>query len=379
MECQNSLHSKGDCPHNGGRMRFVEPRIARVVTCVGGGLTRLEERPLRPLKPGEILLRLRVSGLCGTDLFKLANDTALPGSVLGHEIVGSVEELGDSSGAFEAGDRVVVPHHVACGECELCRRGSSTMCPVFRENLLDPGGFSDRVIVLERAVRLAARKVPAGVSDEAAVFLEPAACVLRGIERAGLPPATALVTQACAVVLGAGSMGLLHLLVLRGSRPDLRVIVSDTIPERLRLAERLGAFAAASSLDGGVQRAVRDATRGLGADAVFDTVGGAPVLRGAIELTREGGTVVLFAHAPDGQSADFALNDLFKHERRVVGTYSGGLEEQERVFDLITSGRLAASPLVTHKLGLSRFSEGVELSRARQALKVLFVPEEKTP
>lgn len=356
-------------------MSFDYPLTTRVIACRGRGETRLEHRAVRPPGAGEMLLSLRASGLCGTDLFKLTQDTAAPGSVLGHEIVGEVVDVGEDVSGFVAGDRVVVPHHVACGTCALCLRGSETLCAVFRENLLEPGGFSELVLVLARAVRSAARKVPAEISDEAAVFLEPAACVLRGIERAGLPVALgAAGTPATAVVLGAGSMGLLHLLVLRAARPRTRVLISDTVPERLELARNLGAHAVATPQGGELAALVSAATEGLGADAVFDTVGGAAVLRDALRLTREGGTVVLFAHAPTNSPADLDLNDLFKHERRVVGTYSGGVREQAAIFELMLSGRLDASPLVTHRLPLDRFQEGVELSRRRRALKVLYGP-----
>jgi L-iditol 2-dehydrogenase len=93
-------------------------------------------------------------------------------------------------------------------------------------------------------------------------------------------------------------------------------------------------------------------------------------------MTREGGTVILFAHAAMGDRADFDLNPFFKNERRVVGTYSGGLEEQREVFDRIVAGDLDASPLVTHRLPFERFDEGVDLCRTLRALKVLIVPED---
>ena len=250
------------------------------------------------------------------------------------------------------------------------------MCPVFRENMLEPGGFSELVLLRERAVRLAARKIPPGISDEAAIFLEPAACVLRGILRSGLPAPDALKERTgCAVVLGAGSMGLLHVLVLRALHPRVKVVAVDTVGERLRLAAQLGADPAEAPMNDSVSSLVRDMTAGLGADAVFDTVGGASLLDTALGLTREGGTVVLFAHAAASERAGFELNELFKHERRVVGTYSGALREQEQIYELILQGRLDASRLVTHRLPLSRFEEAVELTRTRKALKVLLVPE----
>ncbi|HBC07028.1 MAG TPA: alcohol dehydrogenase, partial [Rhodospirillaceae bacterium] len=112
-------------------------------------------------------------------------------------------------------------HHVPCGTCLMCRRGNETMCETFRENLMAPGGFADTVLIKARATAQAAHRVPDGVSDEAAVFMEPAACVLRGVERA------AVAADGVAVIQGAGSMGLLHLLVLKAALPGVRVAVID--------------------------------------------------------------------------------------------------------------------------------------------------------
>lgn len=353
-------------PRQGGQASHM------VVACLGGDKTALEERPAPSPGPGEILLRLRVVGFCGTDLFKLDFNGAAAGTVLGHELVGEVIALGDGVTEFTEGDRVAVPHHVPCGTCHLCRSGSETMCEVFRENLLEPGAFADTILVKPRAVEFAAHRLPDHVPDEAAVFVEPAACVLRGIHRAGMEggdddsPGTA-------VVLGAGSMGLLHLLVLRAAFPGCCVIVVDPVAERRALAEKLGAKSGTTPGKAALE-VVRSATGGLGVDAVFDTVGGNETLEAGLELTRQGGTVVLFAHAPDGGKAGFDLNTLFKYERRIVGTYSGAVKEQAEIFELMNKGVLDPSPLVTHKMPLDDFERGVSLVRSHQALKVLFTP-----
>lgn len=333
-----------------------------VVACLGGGETRLEMREPPSPGPGELLLRLRVVGLCGTDLFKLAVGSEKPGTVLGHEVVGEVAELGEGVDAFELGDRLAVPHHVPCGECIYCRRGNETMCETFRNNLMAPGGFADTILVGERAVALAARRLSADIPDEAAVFMEPAACVLRGVRRSGLAD------DGLAVVQGGGSMGLLHLLVLRAALPNASVMVIDPLEARRAMALELGAEKAFPP------EGAADTVGEVGADAVFDTVGGAGPLRAALALSRHGGTVVLFAHAPDGAAAAFNLNDLFKYERRVIGTYSGALSEQAEIFDLIASGSLDPRPLATHRMPLDDFARGVALAQNREALKVLFTP-----
>lgn len=343
---------------------LITPTSTRVVACRGGDATGIEQRPLRALTGGELLLSVSAVGLCGTDLFKLDTGAAAPGTVLGHELVGIVQAMGPEVGTFGVGDRVAVAHHVPCGRCEKCRRGSETLCEIFRENLMEPGGFADHVIIHERAVSHAARRVPKSLSDDVAVWLEPAACVLRGVERANL-----FATGAVAV-FGAGSMGLLHLLVLKARYPALRVLMVDLEPTRLALAENLGADATCVPHE--LQQRLAVISNSLGADAVFDTVGGSTLLEAALEATREGGAVVLFAHAGDGERADFVLNDLFKHERRIMGSYSGTPDEQARVFQLMLDGRLDPSPLVTHRMDLSRFREGIELVRARRAIKVVF-------
>ena len=361
-------------------METMTKSAMTVAACTGDGGVRIESRPRPTAGPGEMVLRLRVAGLCGTDLFKLQHCTAPDGMVLGHEVVGSVAALGEGVAGFALGDRVAVPHHVACGECDFCRRGSEPSCPAFRENLLAPGGFSEWVLVRERAVRQAAFGLPPSLRDDAAVFLEPAACVLRGIRQARLPE-TAFTgpSPGLAAILGGGSMGLLHLLVLKALHPGLRVLVSDPLEERRDLARGLGADAAV--LPGAAQGEVEALSQGRGADAVFDTVGGAALLETALALSRPGGAVVLFAHAETGGSdnATFDLNAFFKSERRLIATYSSALAEQREVYRLLVSGRLDPSPLVTHRLPLSHFPAAVELARERRAVKVLLVPDEELP
>jgi len=341
-----------------------------VVACLGGERTALERRAIPAPAADEMLLKLRVVGFCGTDLFKLTTDSVTEGTVLGHEIVGEVVRLGDAVGGFRAGDRVAVPHHVSCGTCRLCRSGNETMCDTFRENLMEPGGFADHVLIKSRATAQAAQKVPDGISDEAAVFLEPAACVLRGITRSGLADGGS------AAILGGGSMGLLHLLVIKAAMPNVSVMLIDPVPERREIASSLGADATVEPGTDAVA-AASSLAAGHGVDAVFDTVGGAALLKSALALCRQGGTVVLFAHAPDGQPADFDLNDLFKFEKRVIGSYSGALAEQSAVFDLIRNGALNPTPLVTHTMPLDDFEHGFRLAKNRQALKVLFTPSRR--
>lgn len=173
-------------------------------------------------------------------------------------------------------------------------------------------------------------------------------------------------------------MGLLHLLVLKALHPEIQLLVVEPLEERARLAAELGAdhTAQASTAElGRLAREVAQPELRSGVDAVFDTVGGKRALDTGLALLREGGTLVLFAHDLEDQKHPVDLNQLFKSEQRIVGTYSGSLSEQDEIFELLLSRRLDPTPLVTHRLPLSAFERAVELCQTRQALKVLLEPD----
>ena len=336
-----------------------------VARTTADGNLELAQAPAPAIKDGEALIELLCCGLCGTDLYKLADAGRNPGEVLGHEVVGRV--IDSRTDSLEPGDRVVVPHHAPCGECRLCRSGAETMCPQFAENLLDPGGFSERIRLRARAVERTARRLDDQLADDAAVFVEPAACVLRGIDRAGLQGEAPEV-----VVIGAGSMGLLHLLVLRAVFPASRIVLAEQDRNRRQTARRLGADTAVAP-----ERIVDAMSTGRpsgGADAVFDTAGGQAAFDLALRAARPGGRVVLFAHAAHDARVTFDINAVFKSERQVIGAYSGSPAEQARVLDLLSQGAFDPAPLVTHRLPLARAAEAVDLCRRREALKVLLHP-----
>lgn len=331
---------------------------------------------------GELVLQLRWSGLCGTDLFKLATGGAAPGTVLGHEVVGEVVATGAEVDAFAAGDRLVVPHHAACGSCFDCRSGAETQCAAFRENLLVPGGFAERMVVRARALATTARRLPDSLGDLDALFLEPAACVLRSVGKSAVLQTTSPQAvsggrepeRRVAAILGGGSMGLLHLLVLRALDAVVRIVVVDPREDRRRLALELGADEATAPGDGLLAAARAASPDGRGADAVFDCVGGSALTAAALAALRPGGTAVLFAHGRAGEAAGFPLNDLFKYEKRLVGAYSGGLAEQAAIWRLLCEERLQPARLVSHRLPLADFATGLALAREQRALKVAFHP-----
>ena len=328
----------------------------------GGGKLVAEEWPRPAIGEGEVLLRLLGCGLCGSDIAKIVDPTTSAPVVLGHEVVGEVVTLGAGVTDCAIGDRVVAAHHVPCGECHYCRRGSESMCRAFKASNLDPGGFAEYVRVPAANARHAMFRVPGHVSDEAASFVEPLACCLRSVRRARLEPGDTI------VVVGLGSIGCLFVQVLRDA--GAAVVGCDPIAERAAIARRLGAAAAGPAE--AAAAAQRELSGGRGADQVIITGGGTDALPWAVESLRDGGTVHYFAGGAD--TLPLRLETLYHRELTLTATYSSSPADLAEAFRLIVAGAIAVDRLVTHRVSLGDLHRGVDLVRRREALKVYVTP-----
>jgi L-iditol 2-dehydrogenase len=321
-----------------------------------------EDWPKPAIGPGEVLLRLKGCGLCGSDIAKLGDPATKIPAVFGHEVVGEVAAIGAGVSGYAVGDRVVAAHHVPCGACHYCRRGSESMCAAFKASNLDPGGFAEYVRVPEPNVRHAMFRVPPNVGDVAASFVEPLACCVRAVRRAGIRPGDT------AVVVGLGSIGCLFVQLLK--RAGAAVVGCDTLADRVTLARRLGADAGgAADAAGAAARALSD---GRGADHVIVTGGGAPVLPWAADVLRDGGAVHCFAGG--GDTLPLSLDRLYRRELTISATYSSSPADLAEAFRLIAGDAIEVECLVTHQVALESLASGVDLMRRREALKVYVTP-----
>jgi L-iditol 2-dehydrogenase len=328
----------------------------RAAVHAGVGEIRLETRPAPRIGPGELLLRVLGCGLCGSDLAKLRGPAPRP-AVLGHEIVGEVAEAGAGAGDFRSGERVVVAHHVPCGACHYCRRGSVSMCRAFKASNVDPGGFAEYVRVPAENVRQVTFRVPPGMADAVASFTEPLGCCVRAIRRAAVGPGDTV------AVAGLGAMGCL-LLQLARSR-GARVVGVDPIPARRALAESLGADAAVAPE--AAAAAIAGPSEGRGADVVVLAAAAPALVRTALGWARDGGAVHLFVG--EGE-VPLPLGDLYKRELTLTATYSSSPADLAEAFDLLRQGAIRVDALCSHRMPLERLAEAVGLMERREALKV---------
>ena len=324
-----------------------------------------EPKPLA----GGVLVRITAVALCGSDLtgYLGTHPRIRPPTVLGHEAIGTVEELGDGVTGLRVGDRVALDPTSGCGSCRLCHGGRANICSGYRvmgENVNHPGAMAGLVTVPAANCYT----LPTNVADSVGAIIQPLAVSYHAaIHRACIQPGETV------VVIGAGAIGLGVLAAARLAGAD--VIVSDTVPSRLVRAEQMGAVLAVDPRDIDLITVVRDRTEGLGADAVLETAGGSNdrLLLQAVEACAPGGRVVVVGlKVPEGR---IPVKDLKYLEKTLMGSQAHPNTFPDVIAHL-AAGRLDVSDLVTHELPMSQIRRALELlaDRDESVLKVVLRP-----
>ena len=329
---------------------------------------RIQEMPVPRIGPGELLVRVEASGICGSDVMEWYRISKAP-LVLGHEVAGVVVEAGQGVDRYKEGDRIVVTHHVPCNACRYCLNGHHTVCDTLRQTNFDPGGFAQYLRVPAINVDRGVYPVPEGVSFEEASFTEPLACVLRGQRRAGLQPGQSV------LVLGSGLAGLLHINLARALGAS-RIVATDVVDYRLEAARRFGADVTLSAKED-VPAGLRQANDGRLADLVIVSTGATSALHQALESVDRGGTVLFFAPTQPGVTLPISVNDIFfRNGVTLTTTYAGGPADLATALELIRARRVRVGEMITHRLGLADTGLGFKLvAEARSSLKVIVEPQ----
>ena len=329
---------------------------------------RLEEMPVPEIGPGELLLKVEASGLCGSDVMEWYRIQRAP-MVLGHEVSGEVVQVGAGVDRYKEGDRMVVTHHVPCNACHWCLNNRHTACDTLHQTNFDPGGFSEYLRIPQINVDRGVFPIPGHVSYEEASITEPLACVYRGQKRANLQPGQNV------LVLGSGLAGLLHINLARALGAG-RIIATDMVDYRLQAARRLGADTAFSATED-VPSRLREANDGRLAELVIVCTGALPALNQALRSVERGGTVLFFAPTEPGVSLPVEINDVFfRNDVTLTTTYAGAPADLATALEMIGSGRVQVGQMISHRLGLAEAGLGFKLTaEAGDSLKVIIQPQ----
>lgn len=327
---------------------------------------RVEEMAVPSIGPGELLVRVRASGICGTDVMEWYRIQKAP-LVLGHEIAGEVAAVGEGLQGYRVGDRVFVSHHVPCMSCRYCLSGHHSVCDTLRRTRFDPGGFAEYIRVPKINVELGTFLLPDEISFEEGSFIEPVGCVVRGQRFARLRVGQTV------LVVGSGLSGLLHIQLAR-ARDAARIVATDVNDFRLKAAREFGADGVIHASED-VPGRLRDANDGRLADLVIVCAGAMPAMHQALRSVERGGTILFFAPTAAGVDVPIPLFEFWRDEVSITTSYAASPQDITEAMELIRSRRVRVREMITHRLGLAEAGLGFELvATARDSIKVIIEP-----
>jgi L-iditol 2-dehydrogenase len=327
---------------------------------------RLEEMPVPPIGPGELLVKVVASGICGSDVMEWYRIKKAP-RVLGHEIAGEIAEVGEGVKNYRVGDRVFVSHHVPCNTCHYCLNGHHTVCDTLRSTNFDPGGFAEYIRIPKINVDRGVFILPEEVSFGEGVFIEPLGCVLRGQRLAKLRPGQTV------FIIGSGISGLLHVALARFSGAS-RIIAADIHDARLKAAKTFGADEIIEAKEVSPSK-LREINRGRLADLVIVCAGAASAYRQGLETAERGGTVLCFAPIEPGLPFVLPFFEFWNDGITLLPTYGGSPFDLLKSIELIRTHRLPLHGMITHRLPLAETGRGFKLvAEAGESIKVIVEP-----
>jgi L-iditol 2-dehydrogenase len=327
---------------------------------------RIEEQPKPQAGKGELVMRIEASGICGSDVMEWYRIKKAP-LVLGHEVAGVVDEIGQGMTKYKKGDRIVAAHHVPCNTCHYCQSDHHTTCDTLRSTNFYPGGFAEYVRLPVINVDRGVFKIPEGVSFEEATFTEPLACVLRGQKQARLKAGRTV------LIIGSGIAGLLHIKCARALGAG-KIFATDIDDYRLDSAKRFGADFAVKSTEYSPAIIQKHNDNRL-ADLVILCAGATSAVKQALESVERGGTILFFAPTND-EEITVPINKLFwRNEVTMTSSYAGSEKDHLDAMELIRSGKVAVRDMITHRFGLKDTVKGFQLTaHPDKSIKVVIEP-----
>ena len=299
------------------------------------------EMPTPEIGDDDVLVRVRACGICGSDIHGYDGSTGrrIPPLVMGHEAAGVIERVGRSVRGFATGDRVSFDSTVSCGTCDFCRRGQINLCDnrtvlgVSCGDYRRHGAFAEYVAVPARIVY----KLPDRLPFEQAALLESVSIAVHAVNRHIPKPSETV------VVVGSGMIGVLIVQVLK--HKEARAIIAvDIDPQKLALAQRMGATRTVNPSGTDVAAAIRDLTGGRGADVSFEVVGHSDTVGTAIHSVRKGGTAVLVGNL--SPAVELPLQAVVSREISVLGSCASNGEIPECI-ELLTRGVVDVDPIIS--------------------------------
>jgi L-iditol 2-dehydrogenase len=325
---------------------------------------RIEERPKPRISSGEILVKMKASGICGTDVMEWYRMKKAP-RILGHEMAGEIAAVGRGIKGLKKGDRVFVSHHVPCYRCHLCSQGNYTACGSLHKGNYDPGGFSEFIRVPKENVKYGTFLLPAEITYEDAAMIEPLGCVIAGQKQLGLKKGQTV------LIIGSGVSGILHIQLARLKKA--KIIAMDINKYKLQKASEFGADYVIDAREYSVNK-LKSINDGRMADVVIICASAQQAVDNAISSVDRKGKILFFA-VPE---TDIRIPSLrfWRDEISVTFSYGASPDDLKEAIKLISSKKIDAERMITHRVKLSDIRKGFQIaSESKESLKVVVIPD----
>jgi L-iditol 2-dehydrogenase len=328
---------------------------------------KITDVPVPEINNDEALLKINVCGVCGSDLVKMKSNLVSEGTVLGHEVVGTIVEIGRHIKTWSVGQKVVVAHHVPCMGCHFCKCGNYSMCSQFKNTNITPGGFSEFIKVSREHLEQTTFLIPKGtVSDYEVALTEPLACCLRAVQRAQVS------TSNLILICGLGSIGIMigKLCIQKGAH----TFGIDLFEDRITVSKEMnaiqdGILANSNSLN----EWVSDKTEGRGFDTVFLASGSEKSLADSLKYVRAGGKIVIFTSVFNNEKG-FPNNEIYYRELTVLGSYSPSPICLKESYQMIITGKIKLKNLITDIVKLNDLPKEIDKCFNNKSLKMMVEP-----
>ena len=318
--------------------------------------------------PDDVVIQVKSALTCGTDLkaYRRGHHLMPPPTLFGHEFSGVIADKGNGVDRFSVGQPVMSVHTAPCGNCVYCRRSLQNLCPHLTRTMA-LGAYAEYLRVPAAVVDANMYAKPDELGYREAAMLEPLSCVVYGISQAPVASAES------AVVIGAGAIGLLHVMVLKEMGVK-QVIVSGRHDYRLEMARRVGADLVIDSARANATEAVLEATGGHGSPIVFECTGLPAVWEEAVDMVSRGGCVVLFGGCPGGTTVTFDTARLHYDQITLKGVFHFTPEAVHSSYRLLADGRLDVTPLITGDRMLEEVPEAFRNFLGNNTMKYAIIP-----
>jgi len=327
---------------------------------------RIEKQPIPSIGEDEMLVKVKASGICGSDVMEWYRIKKAP-LVLGHEIAGDVVNVGKNVSKFSVGDRVFVTHHVPCNTCRFCLNNQHTLCHTLHITKFYPGGFAEYLRVPAINVDRGTFLLPKNMTYHQGTFIEPLACVIRGFRTAGFRPAQSV------LVIGSGMAGLLNIKLAKAYGATT-IFATDIQEYRLQCAKKMGADIVIHAKEP-VAEVIKKQNDGRLADFVILCTGAASGVKQALECIEPGGTLLLFAPTMPKEIISLDMFEIWNKQITIVSTYAGAGKDILDTIALLKHNTIKIDDMITHVLPLADAKKGFALvAQAQESIKVILEP-----